>query len=66
MRAVSPVIADEFVGPLAEKGGGQVIGEDDGLAVHDQVGGPGCGGGQGGLAGQMTGFHAADNSRLFS
>ena len=66
VRAVGSVIADEFAGPLTEKGGRQMIGEDDGLAVHDQVGGAGCGGGQGGLAGQMTGFHAADNSLLFS
>ncbi len=65
MRAVQPVIADELLGLLAEQEGGQLIGEDDGLAVYDQVGRPGRGGHQGGLAGQITGFHAADNSRGF-
>ena len=63
VRAVGPVIADEFVGPVTEQGGRQVIGEDRGLVVHDQVGGPGGGGHQGRLAGQITSFHAADNSR---
>ena len=63
MRAVQPVIADELLGLLAEQDGGQLIGEDDGLAVHDQVGGPGGGGEQGSLTGQISGFHAADNSR---
>ena len=53
MGAVRPVIADEFVRLLAEQRGGQVIGEDDRLVIDDQVGGPGGGRHQGGLAGPV-------------
>ncbi len=55
VRAVRPVIAKEFLCPLTEQGGRELIGEDDRLAVDEQVGGPGSGGGQGRLAGLVTG-----------
>ena len=51
--AMRPVLADEFLRPLAEQRGGQLIGEDDRLVIDDQVGGAGGGRGQGHLAGQI-------------
>ena len=50
---VRPVIADEFIRLLTEQRGGQPIGEDDRLAIDDQVGGAGGGCHQGGLAGPI-------------
>ncbi len=58
MGAVLPVVADELVGPLAEHGLGQGIGEDRGLAVDEQMSGA-CGRrGKSGQAGLSVSYHA--------
>ena len=53
MGPVRPVIADEFIRPLTEQRGSQLIGEDDRRVIDDQVRGPGGGRELGGLAGQV-------------
>jgi hypothetical protein len=50
MRAVRPVVVDVLVGPLAEHGPRQRVGENDRGSVDDQVGGPRGRGGERGKA----------------
>ena len=58
VATVRPVEFDELIGPLAEHGHGQRIGEDGRVVVDDQVGGPRGRRGERGLAGLSVSYHA--------